>query len=415
MTAAPRTAHVVDAAIAAGTWAFAATTVLVLPQLMEVDPASFGGAAPHGRWLAAATITVQAIALLGARRRPAVVVCVVAGAPLAVAAAVDEATFSLTRVALLVAVFLAGVRMPLRRSRVLLAIAAVLAAAAEFVNDTQVTGLNSAASVGDSVLQTVSVVAVPLLLALVVAARRDAGAAHRRELRAVAGERDALLAAAVAGERAAMARELHDIAAHHLSGIALMAAAVDRQIDTDPAAARRSVQQVRAQSKAVLDDLRRLVGLLREDSEDPRGVETLATIPALVADRRAAGMAVELSVPPAGAGRRIGDGVGPLGQLVAYRMVQESLTNAATHAPGASCTVRLEDHGDEVVVTVVNGPTRPVVDTRNAGGRAGFGLLGMRERADLVAGQLTHGPTGDGGWAVTLRIPRDRTGDGGPA
>jgi signal transduction histidine kinase len=411
VTAVRRTAHVVDAAIAVGTWAFGCAMVLVLPHLMAADPASFGGVAPRGSWLAAAAITAQAVALLRARQCPGVVLCVVAAVPLPVAAALDEATFSLTRVALLVAVFLAGVRVPVRRLRVALAIAAALVAAGEFVNDTLATRLNPVAAIGDSVLQTVSVVVVPLLVALVVAARRDVTAAHRRELRAVAGERDALLAAAVAGERAAMARELHDIAAHHLSGIALLAAAVDRQIDTDPAAARHSVQQVRAQSKAVLEDLRRLVGLLREDSGGRRGVETLAAVPELVADRKAAGLAVDLRVVPAGIGRPLGDDVGPLAQLVAYRMVQESLSNAATHAPGAACTVQIDDHDDAaVVVTVTNEPGHPVPANHEVDGATGFGLIGMRERADLVAGQLSYGPTGEGGWVVTLRIPRNGKG-----
>ena len=80
-------------------------------------------------------------------------------------------------------------------------------------------------------------------------------------------EHDALVQAAIARERTAMARELHDIAAHHLSGIAVMTAAIATQIDTDPAAAKRAVGQVRQQSTEVLRDLRSLVGLLREDQE----------------------------------------------------------------------------------------------------------------------------------------------------
>ena len=83
-------------------------------------------------------------------------------------------------------------------------------------------------------------------------------------------------------ERAAMARELHDIAAHHLSGIALMAAVIDRQIDSDPERAHEGVRQVREQSTAVLEDLRRLVGLLRDDAPAERAVETVAGIVDLV-------------------------------------------------------------------------------------------------------------------------------------
>jgi len=351
------------------------------------------------------------VALLFARRQPGIVLCVVAAAPPAVAAATDEATFSLTRLALLVAGFLTGLPLPLRPSRSALIVSAVLLAVGEYVNTIRATGLNWPAAAAESMLQTVATLGVPLLLGLLVAARRDAGVAHRRELDAVARERDALVAAAVAGERAAMARELHDIAAHHLSGIALMAAAVDRQIDSDPDAARRSVRQVRAQTRAVLDDLRGLVGLLRENSGDERGVETLATVAALVAERQAAGMVVEMRIQAADAARPLGAGVGPLAQLVAYRMVQEALTNAASHAPSAPCTVVLDDRAaDAVVVSVTNGPA----DREKPSDNRGFGLIGMRERAGLVAAALTYGPTERGGWAVTLRIPRDRL-LGGPA
>lgn len=408
MTAARRPAHVVDMAIAAGAWAFAGGTLLLLPQWVTADPASFGGAPVRGLWLAAAVITTQALALLFARRRPGVVLCVVSAAPLAVAAATDEATFSLTRLALLVAAFLAGLLVPLRHSRPTLILSAVLLAGGAYVNTVHATELTWPAAAGESALQTVATLGVPLLLGLLVAARRDAGAAHSRELDAVARERDALVAAAASGERAAMARELHDIAAHHLSGIAVMAAAVDRLIDIDPDAARRSVRQIRAQTRAVLDDLRGLVGLLRENTGE-RGVETLATVAALVADRQAAGMAVDLRIQAADGAQPLGAGVGPLAQVVAYRMVQEALANAATHAPSAPCAVVLDDRAaDAVVMSVTNGPTgheSPV-------GAGGFGLIGMRERADLVAATLTYGRTEDGGWAVTLRIPRDRSAGG---
>jgi signal transduction histidine kinase len=215
-------------------------------------------------------------------------------------------------------------------------------------------------------------------------------------VQALRREQDALLQAAVARQRVAMSRELHDIAAHHMSGIALMAAAMDRQIDSDPAAAKRSARQVREQSSAVLDDLRRLVGLLREDADAARPVETLDAVSALVEARRAAGAEIDLVLP---AERQE---VGPLAQLVAYRMVQESLANAAAHAPGARCVVEIgEPRGGRLAITVRNGPpTGP-----DPGPGSGFGLVGMAERAQLVGGDLTCGATPDGGWEVRLTLP----------
>jgi signal transduction histidine kinase len=195
-----------------------------------------------------------------------------------------------------------------------------------------------------------------------------------------------------------VARELHDIAAHHVSSIALMSAAIERQIDTDPALAKRQVRQVREQSRVLLDDLRRLVGLLRRDADAPDAIETLETIPTLVDTARATGRDVDLRVSGGG-----GD-IGPLAQLVAYRMVQEALANAGRHAPDAACTVELDGSASDLFVATVRNapPASPAAPTRE-----GFGLLGMRERAALVGGTLNAGADPDGGWTVRLTLPSE--------
>jgi signal transduction histidine kinase len=189
-----------------------------------------------------------------------------------------------------------------------------------------------------------------------------------------------------------------------MSGIALMAAALDRQIDADPATAQRSARQIREQSSAVLDDLRRLVGLLREDADATRPLETLDAVSALVETRRAAGSEIDLVVPAGSTGP--GAGLGPLAQLVAYRMVQESLANAAAHAQGARCAVEIGDpHDGRLTIAVRNGaPAGP-----DPGPGGGFGLVGMAERAQLVGGDLTYGVTPDGGWEVRLTLPVEDT------
>jgi signal transduction histidine kinase len=123
-------------------------------------------------------------------------------------------------------------------------------------------------------------------------------------------------------------------------------------------------------------------------------------VSALVETRRAAGSEIDLVVP---AGDPAPDvGLGSLAQLVAYRMVQESLANAAAHAPGARCAVEIgEPHDGRLTITVRNGtPAGP-----DPGPCGGFGLVGMAERAQLVGGELTCGATPDGGWEVRLTLP----------
>ena len=150
----------------------------------------------------------------------------------------------------------------------------------------------------------------------------------------------------------------------------------------------------------MLDDLRRLVGLLRDGAASDPDTETLETVPDLVETARAADRPVELRMLDAGA-----DGVGPLAQLVAYRMVQEALANAATHAPGAVCTVELDGRNRAAYSVTVRNEAAHAPRTTSTGG---FGLIGMRERADLVGGGLSIGPDADGGWTVHLRLPRER-------
>ena len=184
-----------------------------------------------------------------------------------------------------------------------------------------------------------------------------------------------------------------------------MSAAIERQVTTDPAAAQEGVRQVRSQSTAVLRDLRRLVGLLREDDAAELGVEALAGVAELVAHASARGVTVELVTLPAGGGPILAAGIGPLAQLTAYRLVQESLANASRHAPGAPCVVMLDGRDPAAVVVSVRNDAAATPPELDVSG--GFGLVGMRERAALTGAELSYGPTVDGGWDVTRRLPRD--------
>lgn len=408
MRKAARRPRLVDVAIAAGCASVAALALAAIPilegaeEVPGLDRASVGDPL---WWATVATLGAQALALLWTRVAPRVVLLVVVAMPVALALAAPGAIFSLTRTATTVAVLLAVLTASLPRMWATLAAATVLVAGGELLNALLGGLVMPAAAIGSALAQPLAVVGLPALVGAVVVARREARAAHDREMRALAGERDALVRAAVAGERAAMARELHDVAAHHMSGIALMAAAIEREVDADPARAKRSVRAVRSQSTAVLDDLRRLVGLLRDDGVATRSVETLASLPDLVEARRAHGVDVELRRLDATVGARH-RGIGPLAQLVAHRMVQEALSNMALHAPGARGVVEVDDRGDDaMVVRVRNEAPTSMSPPRE---RTGFGLIGMRERAELVGASLDHGPGEGGGWEVRLTVPRER-------
>lgn len=390
-----------DVIVALVCWLVVMGVLAALPLLAE-DVAPSARPGTPGWWACAATFTAQSAVLVWARRAPRTALVLIAALPLPLASAGIGDVFSLASAAVMAAVFLTALALPLRHQLPALVAAAVFVAAGEMVNTAARVGLE-VGGVVSGVLQAIAAVGAPLLLATAITGRREARTAHEHELEAKEREQDALVRAAVADERTAMARELHDIAAHHMSGIALMAAAVDRQIDTDPATAKRSVRQIRTQSTTVLEDLRRLVGLLREDAEATRSVQSLEAIAELVDLRRTSGADVVLVMLRADHGTALGAGVGPLAQLALYRIVQESLANAARHAPGASVVVEIDDRDDEIVtVSVTNRPGARVV-----GGQTGFGLIGMRERAELLGATLEYGHTPEGGWRVRVELPRD--------
>lgn len=361
-------------------------------------------------WLTLAVLVAQASVLLGARRAPrgAALVAAAAVPLLAVLGAEDATSFGVLVV--LVASYAVTVRIGGEAATPALLVAGVLVAVGSATSQLLV-GEPAALAWGTAVPQALVAVGLPAAVGLFVRARRDARAAQRERVAALEREHEALVQVALSRERMAMARELHDIAAHHLTGIAVMSGVMERQIEVAPADAKVAVRQVREQSTAMLREMRGLVALLREPGDragsHPAGVETLAGIPALVQTAVAAGTDAHLSV----LGTLAEDGtagVGPLAQLAAYRTVQECLSNAARHAPGARCDVVVDVHDPaQVVLTVSNAAPRPAASPagRPPGGSGGFGLVGMRERAELTDSRLAYGPTPDGGWRVTLTIP----------
>ncbi|MFJ3662542.1 sensor histidine kinase [Streptomyces sp. NPDC090119] len=379
--------------------------LLAVPPVAELPGSSSTvSAVGSAAWCAIlVAVAVQSGAVALSTRKPRTATAVVVLTALLLAGVAPGDLVSVTAVPEIAAAYLIAVTTGhrLRNGTAAALFAGVTAATA--VNAVRSGTAGPLAALGLGVGQGLIVVGVPLLIALVVVGRREVRAAHQREIAALSGEREALVASAIAAERIALARDLHDIAAHHLSGIAMLAAALGRQVDDRPAA-RESADDIRAQSMAVLADLRRMVGLLRDDHMAPLAERSLRAIPDLLEPRRADGHGIALTVRPDGAD--LGAGVSALAQVVGYHMVQEALANASLHAPGARCSVVLDGTGnDRVAITVRNDRAPGPVP---ASERGGFGLIGMRERAALVGAGVDYGPTPGGGWQVTLELPRER-------
>ena len=204
---------------------------------------------------------------------------------------------------------------------------------------------------------------------------------------------------AVLEERTRIARELHDVVAHHMSLIAVRAETAPYRLPGLPETARAEFGALSEVAREALTEMRRLLGVLRQDQ--PAQLEPqpeLADVPALVDAARRAGVTVELWLP-AGQGK-VPAGVG----VCAYRIVQESLSNASQHAPGAAVTVTLDHDAEAVQLRVANGPGSGTVPSPRER-RPGHGLTGMRERVALLGGSLSAGPTPAGGFVVSAVLP----------
>lgn len=216
-----------------------------------------------------------------------------------------------------------------------------------------------------------------------------------RRLQAFA-ERDA-----VARERARIARELHDVVAHHVSTIAVRAATLPYEVDDLPLPVRSALTEIAEGARAALVDLRAVLGVLRRNDDDGGDGEAtpqprLTELSSLVARVSATGTPVVLRVD--GHERPLTDGA----EVCGYRIVQESLTNVIKHAPGSRAEIGLVYGSDDVTICVRDdGAGRPYVP----GNGAGLGLLGMRERVTMLGGSLRAGPRRDGGFEVVAKLP----------
>lgn len=211
---------------------------------------------------------------------------------------------------------------------------------------------------------------------------------------------------AVVAERARMARELHDMVANHLSAVAIHSTAA-LSID-DPDTSRNALKVIRENSVEGLSEMRRLIGLLRERGEDdaPAAAPTLASLDSLVGQTNVNGASSGLVCTLEGTEEAVAAALPTPVELAAYRIVQESMTNALKHAAPGPVVVRLAHADGELTIEVTSvfgnrpGPTAP---------GSGAGLVGMRERVALLGGRILAGaePDGDGTkiWRVRAQLP----------
>lgn len=361
---------------------------------------AFGVAGQASAWLdggdagpKAVTVPVAlmvAAALAWRRRAPLTSLGAVLGAVIAQSLVVRQSASIFFLVVLLVSVFSVAANLSAKRA----VWAGMLAVASVQI----VTLLDRTSTASDKGFTALVLVGLPWL----------AGRASRRQGERQAElsvlndrlrvERDERAREAVAAERVRIARDLHDVIAHSVSVMIVQAGAAEQILHTDPSRADASLHAIRTTGKAALDDMRRLLGVLRTDAEGlalaPQ--PTIADLQALAERFCSAGLDVKLAV--AGEHEPLAPGI----EMTAYRVCQEALTNALKHG-GGHTTLTLRVAADAVEIAIVDdGSGKPA----NGSVAGGHGLIGMRERVTLYGGQLDAGPRAEGGFAVQARLPR---------
>jgi signal transduction histidine kinase len=225
-------------------------------------------------------------------------------------------------------------------------------------------------------------------------------AAHARAAQAEA-TREEEAQRRVTDERLRIARELHDVVAHHIAVINVQAGVARHLLTSDPEQARAALGLVRDASKTVLTELSSVLGLLRtEDGGAPaEPAPGLTRLPALVDSLRGAGL--DLTWSTTGPARPLP----AIADLTAFRVVQEGLTNALRYGTGTATL--LVEHRPEGVTVEVRNPLHPAPPTTGRQG-GGHGLIGVRERTEAAGGWSTAGPNGDGDWVLRAGVPGDR-------
>jgi signal transduction histidine kinase len=276
-----------------------------------------------------------------------------------------------------------------RRDTLLVGIPAGIALVAGFVVGP---GRASASNVVGNLL----VIGFTLLVGRLLRVRRDQNALLAERNRELEALREAEKRSAIVDERMRIAREVHDVVGHSLVAITLQARAGLRRLQRSPERAGQALREIEALASRALEETRTAVATIRSGTDVTalRPQPTLAELPDLVESMCGPELDVHLVVDP------VAHELTPRLQAAAYRIVQESLSNAAKHAHHARTEVRITHAGDALTVEVAD-------DSRNTApaGGDGSGLRGMRERAEQLGGTLEAGPAPDRGWRVRARLP----------
>ncbi|HEX5613974.1 MAG TPA: sensor histidine kinase [Acidimicrobiia bacterium] len=225
--------------------------------------------------------------------------------------------------------------------------------------------------------------------------RRDLAREHAARADALEQAQAELARQAVVEERLRIARELHDVVAHAMSVVAVQAGTGRVVLDANPDEARAAFRVIEEQTRGALDEMRRLLGVLRDDTSGEEWAPTpgLGDLDRLVAETVADGVSVDVRVDGS---RRLPAGL----ELAAFRVVQEALTNVRKHAGARHVAVSVAHGPDGLVVEVVDDGKGPP-----SAGRGGHGIAGMRERVAMYGGELMAGPRADVGFAVRATFP----------
>ncbi|MEL3947631.1 MULTISPECIES: sensor histidine kinase [Streptomyces] len=286
--------------------------------------------------------------------------------------------------------FLLALRVPLLPAATAAALSAALGAALKLLG----VGVGSWSTVATGT----ALYATALLAGAIRRGRREDRARLAEQIEATATER---ARRTVLEERARIARELHDVVAHHMSLISIQADAAPYRVQDPPGELVTEFAAIRAGALEGLAELRRLLGLLRAESADDAPADTtpqpsLEQLDALLSQVRATGLPVTARVT--GTRRALPPGV----ELSAYRIVQEALSNTLRHAPGAATAVELGYGHTTLTLRVTNGPATGAAPPSPG---AGHGLTGMRERVAMLGGDFAAGPAPEGGYEVTATLP----------
>jgi signal transduction histidine kinase len=378
----------------ASAWVFDSALALVavsVPTALYVfEPPNLG--LPRGRFvLGCALVLLHTLPLVARRRFPGIVLVLVVASGLAFA--VLDLPPDILGVALLVAVYSVAAYGDRWVALAGLAVAEAGLAAIQ---------LTPGRTGAVTLVGNLGVVAAAWLLGLFAHNYRAYAARLEERTAELEQAREEVARRAVVEERLRLARELHDVVAHAMSVIAVQSGVGAHVAKTQPKEAAKSLGAIEATSRAALEELRRLLGVLRQEDE-PRGdlapVPGLADLDSLLAEVARAGLAVRLRVE--GTPAPLPAGV----DLSAYRIVQEALTNVVKHASPAQAQVVVGYRDQDVRVEVIDDGRVTVTSVSDGRVGSGHGLIGMRERVQAFGGDLEAGPRPGGGFRVAARLP----------